>query len=162
MKLPNLLFVGACLCGIVLSSCTSNPSVESTTTAVGSEENALEEKNKALINKWIEARNTNDLEAALTLWPDEWQERITMGFNGTTEAFPDVQIISNDMLVDGNKIALHWTLTGTHQGTYQGIEATGKEITWVGIDIYTLADGKIIGIERATDPAAIPNQLNAE
>ena len=54
-------------------------------------QNTAEAANKAVVSKWIAARNTNDLETALSFWSDEWQERLTHGFNGTTVSFPDVR-----------------------------------------------------------------------
>ncbi|NRB53156.1 MAG: ester cyclase [Saprospiraceae bacterium] len=118
--------------------------------------------NKAVVGKWIAARNTNDLESALSFWADEWQERLTHGFNGTTVSFPDVKIIADDMIAENDKVVLRWTLKGTHNGPYRDIPATGKAITWTGVDIYTLKEGKIVGIMRATDPEAISRQLQDE
>lgn len=52
------------------------------------------------------------------------------------------------MIAEGNKVAVHWTFTGTHRGEFQGIPATGKTISWTGIGIYTLMDGKIVEHSR--------------
>lgn len=162
-KFQSFLFISICMLGLALISC-ENASTEAPVTEAAPQEevSSLEEDNKAVITKWIEARNTNDAEGALALWVDEWQERLTKGFNGTTEAFPDVNIGVDEMIAEGDKVVLRWTLTGTHQGNYQGIPATGKAIKWNGIDIYTLADGKIAGINRASDPNAIAKQLAAQ
>ncbi len=119
-----------------------------------------EEANKAMINQWIEARNTNDLEAALRFWPEDTHDGMSMAFNGITEGFPDVQIIVDDMFALNNKVALRWTFKGTHHGTFQKIPATGKEVTWKGIDIYTITDGKITSLDRAADWSALMIQLN--
>ena len=118
--------------------------------------------NKAVINQWIEARNTNDLEAALKFWPDDTHEGLSKAFNNITEAFPDVQIIVDDMFVANNKVALRWTFKATHQGAYQKIPATGKEVIWKGIDIYTIADGKIVSLDRSADWSVLMVQLSDE
>ncbi len=118
--------------------------------------------NKAVVSKWIAAPKTNDLETALSFWSDEWQERLTHGFKGITVSFPDVKVIADDMIAEDDKVVLRWTFKGTHNGPYRDIPATGKVITWTGIDIYTLKEWKIEGIMRATDPEAISRQLKDE
>lgn len=120
------------------------------------------EENKAVIRQWIEARNTNNLEAAVSLWADDFQDRVRQGFTGTTEAFPDVQITMHEIIAEGDKVALHWTMHGTHQGMYQDIPATGKPISWSGMDLYTIANGKIASIVRAADDHSIARQLRGE
>lgn len=121
-----------------------------------------EEENKEIIRSWIEARNTNNLDAALKLWPEAMHENLSKAFSGTTEAFPDVKIIADEMLVDGDKVVLRWTFKGTHKGTFQGIAATGKSIEWTGIDIYTVKNDKIVGINRASDMSAMMRQITGE
>ncbi len=116
--------------------------------------------NIAMINQWIEARNTNDLEAALKFWPEDRHESLGKAFNGITEAFPDVQIIADDMFAHNDKVALRWTFKGTHHGTFQQVPATGKEVTWKGIDIYTITDGKIASLDRAADWSALMIQIS--
>ena len=118
--------------------------------------------NKAVINQWIESRNTHDLEAALKFWPDETHEGLSKAFNNITEAFPDVQIIVDDMFVANNKVVLRWTFKATHKGTYQEIPATGRKVTWKGIDIYTIDDGKIVSLDRSADWSVLMVQLSDE
>ena len=43
-------------------------------------------------------------------------------------AFPDYHVTINDMVVEGNKVAVYWTGRGTHQGEWQGIAPTGRQI----------------------------------
>lgn len=45
-------------------------------------------------------------------------------------AFPDVQIIIHDLIQVPGQIAVRAEITGTHQGTIMGIEATGKSVTF--------------------------------
>jgi steroid delta-isomerase-like uncharacterized protein len=80
-------------------------------------------------------------------------------FNAFTDAFLDVKITIQEMSVEGNKVAVRWTFTGTHRGEFQGILATGKAVSWTGIDIYTVTDGKIAGLERARDMLGLLQQL---
>jgi steroid delta-isomerase-like uncharacterized protein len=58
-------------------------------------------------------------------------------------AFPDVRFTIEDMVAEGDKVAARWEMSGTHQGAFAGIPATGKQVAIAGITIYRLADGKI-------------------
>ena len=48
--------------------------------------------------------------------------------SGTRDVFPDMTITIEDMVTAGEKIALRWTMTGTHQGTMFGVESTGQQV----------------------------------
>jgi steroid delta-isomerase-like uncharacterized protein len=43
-------------------------------------------------------------------------------------AFPDLQITVEDQIAEGDKVVTRFTVTGTHQGEFAGIPATGKPI----------------------------------
>lgn len=77
-------------------------------------------------------------------------------------AFPDYHVTINDMVVEGNKIAVYWTGRGTHQGEWQGIAPTGRHISVDGIDIEYLSDGKIVNEEGIIDMIGMMRQLTGE
>ena len=84
----------------------------------------------------------------MALFAEDWQDRVRGAFTGVTHAFPDVHITAEDMIAERNKVVLQWTFKGTHLGTFQDTPATGNEVVWTGIDIYTVMDGKITSLER--------------
>ena len=57
-------------------------------------------------------------------------------------AFPDVHFTIEDMIAEGDKLAVRWSVTGTHQGNLQGIPPTGKHTTGTGMTIVRFVDGK--------------------
>lgn len=60
-------------------------------------------------------------------------------------AFPDIYVAVEDVITEGDKAAVRLTIDGTHKGIFMGDFApTGKHVTWTGIDIIRVADGKII------------------
>ena len=111
----------------------------------------LTEMNKAIIRRFTETRNTNDVEAFAACFPADWHERVRGAFNRLTEAFPDVHIEIQELTGEGDKIVSRWTFQGTHLGLYQDIPASGKKVNYTGIDIYTIADGKIVSVVREVD-----------
>ena len=58
-------------------------------------------------------------------------------------AFPDLQVTTDDIVAEGDKVALRWSAHGTHQGRLMGIKPTGKPMTITGQAIYQIAAGKI-------------------
>lgn len=58
-------------------------------------------------------------------------------------AFPDGNLEVHDMLVSDDVAFWDWTMTGTHEGEFNGIEPTGRTVALNGISKTTIADGKI-------------------
>ena len=58
-------------------------------------------------------------------------------------AFPDMTAPEEEMIVDGNRVAVRRTLRGTHKAEFMGIAATGKTIAVGGVWVSHLTAGKI-------------------
>lgn len=58
-------------------------------------------------------------------------------------AFADIQIVVEDLIVEGDAIAWRWTLTGTHVGAFAGLGPTGRRATLRGVNFQRLKDGRI-------------------
>jgi predicted ester cyclase len=81
-------------------------------------------------------------------------------FRKLLAAFPDLHIHTEDRLVDGDKVVYRNVVTGTHQGTYLGVEPTGKKITYNEIFIVRLdGEGRIAQTWGVVDTAAQMRQL---
>jgi steroid delta-isomerase-like uncharacterized protein len=59
-------------------------------------------------------------------------------------AFPDNHFTIDDMIVEGDKVAVRYTVTGTHKGEYMGAPPTNKKIRMWAIVIDHFAGGKIV------------------
>ena len=61
------------------------------------------------------------------------------------QSFPDVQWKLEDMVAEGNVVAVRWTLSGTHEGEFMGMPATGKHFSTSVMNFYYFNDeGKVI------------------
>jgi steroid delta-isomerase-like uncharacterized protein len=58
-------------------------------------------------------------------------------------AFPDLRVTTEDLVGDGDRVALRWRAEGTHRGDLMGLPGTGKRVTLTGIEILRIQDGKI-------------------
>lgn len=74
-------------------------------------------------------------------------------------AFPDVKATVEDVLADGDKVVARVSYRGTHRGTFMGIPPTGRQITVAGINIFRIADGKIVEHWGITDRISALRQL---
>ena len=78
-------------------------------------------------------------------------------------AFPDVKItIDRGMIARANRVTAQWTFSGTHQGEFMGVAATGKKVTNTGISILTFAKGKIVADSAMWDPLNLWRQLGVD
>jgi steroid delta-isomerase-like uncharacterized protein len=82
--------------------------------------------------------------------------------SGTRDVFPDMTITIEDMVTAGEKIALRWTMTGTHQGTMFGVESTGRQVELMAIEINRFKDGKLIETWTQSDQLGLMHQLGVE
>lgn len=74
-------------------------------------------------------------------------------------AFPDMQVTTDDIIAEGDKVVIRWTVTGTHQAELMGIPASGRQVTWSGFTIYRFADGKIVESWWAYDALDMVQQV---
>ena len=52
-------------------------------------------------------------------------------------AFPDLELIPEEMIVDCDRIAVFWLVQGTHQGRLLNIPPTGRKVQWRGVSWLT-------------------------
>jgi steroid delta-isomerase-like uncharacterized protein len=68
---------------------------------------------------------------------------VKMIYSNFQKAFPDIRMDIDDMIEEGDKVAVRWTVKGTQTGVFQGIPPTYREIDFTGTTIVRIADGKI-------------------
>ncbi len=66
-----------------------------------------------------------------------------------------------DMIVEGDKVVVCRTFQGTHDGEYMGIAPIGNKITYTGIFIARLHDGKIAEQWVSFDALSVMQQIGA-
>jgi len=74
-------------------------------------------------------------------------------------AFPDSHFTIDDMIVEGDKVAVRWKMTCTHKGEFGGISPTNKKVTMWGIYIDRVADGKFVEGWERFDTLGLMQQL---
>lgn len=116
------------------------------------------EENKTLYRRWFEeVVSGGNLELADELLsPDyvlhfpgvpgpldsEGHKQLVMMFRN---AFPDWQESIDDVIAEGDRVAIRVTGRGTHEGEFQGVPATGAHVSATGIGIGRIDNGRILG-----------------
>lgn len=83
-------------------------------------------------------------------------------FQTLAAAFPDAHIEPAHLVADDEHVSIAYTLTGTHQGEFQGVPASGKRIEVRGMQIGRFENGQIVERWGSTDELGIMHQIGAE
>ena len=91
---------------------------------------------------------------------------ITGDFEGIKQAitihqtgFPDLHFVIEDQVAAGDKVVSRWTITGSHQGDWVGIPATGNRISIQGMSLQRYQEGKVVEVWLAMDMLGGMQQL---
>ena len=77
----------------------------------------------------------------------------------TRSGMPDLKVVSEDMIAEGDKLVSRYTVSGTFQNNFFGIPATGEKVTWTGVNIYHFTSGKIVEVWWHKDSLTMLQQL---
>jgi steroid delta-isomerase-like uncharacterized protein len=74
---------------------------------------------------------------------------------------PDIKIETGDLIAEGDVVVAPWTISGTHLGELMGIPASGREVSWGGITVYRIEDGKVVDERGEEDGLGLLRQIGA-
>jgi hypothetical protein len=113
--------------------------------------------NAALFDRYVAAVNSADGPGPRGLFADPYIQH--GGIKGLRDIFPDIHLTVEDRVFGGDKVVARNTWTGTHRGTFLGIEPTGKQVTINTIDIWRVEGGKFAEHWDVIDIAGLQKQL---
>jgi predicted ester cyclase len=125
------------------------------------------EKLRSLYLSYLECCNEHDVDRMASFYTSTIKVNdVPMGPAGVAaqfaplfSAFPDWHWEMRHLVVDGDYVALHFTVTGTHRGSFQGIKATGRRVTTVEFTLYRLEDDKFAEVWDLTDMDAVIREI---
>lgn len=116
----------------------------------------MSEENKRIFRRLLEALDTGNLAVADELVssdfvthhprsPDRGRgpEVVRQGAALFRAAFPDLRFTIEDIIAEGDTVAVRWIARGTHNGEYFGIPPTGKAMEFTGIELDRFSHGKV-------------------
>ncbi len=131
---------------------------------------SLQEQNKALAKRaFEELLSKGRFELAEQLYAKDFVnhgirrdislEEDQAALKGWHQAFPDISIVPEKLIGEGDLVAIYWIARGTNTGTGNGLPATGKKGELAGITIWRIVDGKIKEEWSAFDQLSMMQQL---
>ena len=137
----------------------------------------MSDKNKALIRRWFEeVWNKGRAEAIAAMFADDGiahglsddVENPLRGPQGFLpfhaqfrEAFPNIEVIVEDQVAEGDKVATRCSVRGKHSGDSLGFAATQLPVEFTGVTITRIRDGKMVEAWNNFDFMKMYKQLGA-
>ena len=128
------------------------------------------EQNKALVRRWIEeGLNQRTLPVVDELFVERFAVNgHVIGRDGVKQSmsrhllgFPDLHVTIDEIVAEGDKVALWYTVEGTQGGEFEGVAATDKHVRWSGADFFTVEEGRISEARFVSDLLGLLKQLGA-
>jgi predicted ester cyclase len=134
---------------------------------------AAVEHNKAVSRRWIDVFNARDHEgeaevrapdyiahAPASLEPAPLNSKAWTDFlGGFVEGFPDLRLIVEDTVGEGDLVAQRVRFEGTHTGDFQGLPPTLKKVSFSGLELNRFAGGKVVEHWFQLDALGLLQQL---
>jgi steroid delta-isomerase-like uncharacterized protein len=129
--------------------------------------------NKSVNLRWIQAFNERDWTTEAAYRTSDYVAHMSgmpMPLNNDawnafmvefTQAFPDAQISVEASMAERGLVASRWTIAGTHGGSFQGVPATGRLISFAGCDFSRVVDGKVAEHWAQFDLMSVLQQIGA-
>lgn len=75
------------------------------------------------------------------------------------DGLPDVDVAVDELVAEGDRVAVATTISGTHRGELFGHAPTGRRVAVTGIDVVRIRDGRIVEHRGLTDMVGLMRQL---
>jgi steroid delta-isomerase-like uncharacterized protein len=100
----------------------------------------------------------HDLRATEATPGPSGQKKIADDFRA---AFPDLQVSVDLVIGEGEFVVGRWTATGTHLGSWGGIEPTRRRVSFSAANIFRFENGKVAEIWNHRDDLGLREQVGA-
>lgn len=125
------------------------------------------------VKEWVDIWNTGAyerlpdvLDEAATVYDPgapggvlEGRDEVEAHLRELRTGFPDFTITIEEMLSEGGVVMTEWSVTATHEGEFDGIPATNREIELQGMSRTSVRDGEIVEDRVYHDFHALLDQL---
>jgi predicted ester cyclase len=108
----------------------------------------LRERNPLALDGWLAGP-----------WGDSRKQAWGMLF--LLAAFPDAQFTVEHVIAEGDRLAVHSTLTGTHLGAFMGVAPTGKRVAVTKVDMFRVDGGTVVDSWHQWDNVSLLLQIGA-
>jgi len=117
------------------------------------------EASKAWMSRYFEAMDSSKSEETVRRFVDD--EDLVQHILMFESAFPGYEILSDDMIAEGSKVAVRGRFRGIHRGGFMGVEPTGSAVEFPLHLMYRLENNKIAEFSMTADTLALMQQIGA-
>jgi steroid delta-isomerase-like uncharacterized protein len=168
-KRQHLALALVLICVLSLAGCNGNTPGETP-----EKTSSAQEKNKAVVMEFFRALNdTNWQQLSNYVAPgyrhysisdsgfshQNW-DYFLHGFKEVKKAFPDWQLAPDQLVAEGDMVAVRLTGSGTHTAPFAGMSATNKKVTIPLMTMHQLRDGKLVADWEMVDSGNFMQQLS--
>jgi predicted ester cyclase len=82
-------------------------------------------------------------------------------YRGFWEAFPDAELVYEDILEEADRVAVRYRIRGTHRAELLGAAGTGNPVEVTGMSIFRMRDGRAVECWQALDDLGLLQQIGA-
>ena len=119
------------------------------------------EENKAIIRRAAEAASSGDFDTFDELMGPDVAAEFKEGIAEIRRAFPDYHGADEIQIAEGDLVAGRFVFYGTHEGEFMGVAPTGRQVTFRGLSLNRLVEGKIVEAWVEIDLEDILGQIGA-
>ena len=119
------------------------------------------EENKAVIRRAAQAASSGDFDAFDELMAPDVAAQYKEGIAEFRRAFPDFRGADEIQIAEGDLVAGRFVFYGTHEGEFMGKAPTGRQVTFRGLSLNRVAEGKIVETWIEMDLENILGQIGA-
>ena len=130
---------------------------------------------REVVTEYFDALAAHDLTRAVATWKPGSHDRlygfadmvapdgIRDYFGELFAAIPDFRLEVSSMVAEGDQVAVHWRASGAFDGTgkFQGLAPNGRDVEIRGLDLLTVAEGKIVSNDAYTNGMEFARQVGA-
>ena len=129
-------------------------------------------ENVAAIESAVAQMNSGNLEGYLELYSDdltlhgyppgvEGKAGVSEFYAAFARALPDIELTAEDVMTDGDRVAIRYRVQGTHKDELMGVPATGNKVDVEGQSFFRFENGRVVERWQSLDGAALLTQLGA-
>ena len=131
-----------------------------------------EDANKDLVRRYLNAFNDGDRDTLADLLAEDVVEHgihdelhgpdaILEFLQRHFDVFSDYTGDTKAMVAEDDTVVVRYSVSGTHDGEYQGVDPTGNRAEWTGMAMYRIEDDRIAEVWLEEDRLALLEQLDA-
>ena len=116
------------------------------------------DQSRKFIQEYFSAMSNDKSEATIDKYVSD--EHLKCHIIVFETGMPNYQVIAQDIVAEGNKVAVRIKVEGVHKGELFGQPATGRKVEVDGIIIYEVKDYKIVNHWIQADSVALMQQIS--